>query len=122
MALLVVPLLFSSSPPRKPVTVQEQMERALAVLGPTGNDVAKALKRQYVKGYLYNSWECPVARYLTKRLNTQVSVGPYKAYLLKDVTIEVNVPSGVSTFIKEFDNMKYPEMVDHHTVPLVIRS
>lgn len=80
-------------------------------LGNTAEEVAESLRAKSCTGYPRASFSCPVANYLREQLpDTTVSVGSGSSLAGSQ---RVRSPSGVSDFVRAFDNGLYPDLSKH---------
>lgn len=108
---------------------EEWLTRTLTDLGDTADDVAATLRDAAIKGRRSNAVQCPVARYLARRVaehasSTQARVNVHDdATVLvatssahsEDLIVSVALPDPVLDFIRDFDEGAYPDLIDDST-------
>lgn len=93
----------------------EEITQLLNGMGNTSIEVAAFLKQQGIKGRRYNAnnMSCPVKQYLVNKGAENFSVNTNYVRIRhqedKPFTF-VDLPDGVSKFVHDFDNGKYPEL------------
>lgn len=104
------------------VVTEAKLERVLADMGDSSESIAAFLEGQCIKGFKKKSATCAVAVYLDKALGLEANysvlvgirvsvselVAGWRAY--KEVSILT--PDPVYAFTEDFDNGKYPNLVD----------
>lgn len=81
----------------------------LEKLGATSGEVAAALFAKGCKGRRNKYYSCPVARYLKEETGEEAMVGGGMA---RRGDKSCYLPPPVETFVFEFDEGKYPELID----------
>lgn len=101
-------------------TIQECLDR-LAALG-TADKIAELLAESNIKGYQGNGFECAIARYIKREVSPgpreHIGVGGNGVREIRELgdgycreTLHRN-PSAVSEFIRNFDDGRYPGLVE----------
>lgn len=101
-------------------TIKECLDR-LAALG-TADKIADLLAESNIKGYQGNGFECAIARYIKREVSPgpeeHIGVGGMGVREIRELgdgfcqeTLHRN-PSAVSEFIRNFDDGRYPGLVE----------
>ena len=87
--------------------------RKLDALGETADRVADSLRRKGIKGRKTKPTACPIANYLIKELELDlVIVSPQRVEFVDRSFQIINFPDPIVDFIYNFDNNKYPFIMD----------
>jgi hypothetical protein len=96
------------------MTTKEDIKKDLKVLGRSSKQIAAKLQELGIKGKQINSRSCPIANYLSSCGYEDVIVEEedIESYTTTDLLyIYLNIrKTAISTFIRNFDNGKYPEL------------
>lgn len=87
----------------------QKIQATLARLGKRPSTVANRLKKLGIKGRRQSADQCPVAQFVSQELGTDCCVDEEECFVSFPYRM-ARTPPGVSTFIKDFDNGKYPDL------------
>ena len=98
--------------------LHNRVSKLLRGLGSSASQIAQKLKRAKIKGYP-TSIDCPIARYLRKRLGPDFSISVRTGGVVirnphRTVHLAINVPVPVMIFINTFDAGRYPFLKYKH--------
>jgi hypothetical protein len=118
------------------IITEEWLTRTLADLGDTADEVAATLRGAEIKGRRSNAVQCPIARYLARRVaehlpSTQATVNVHSDAAeitpirpathadtdadAEDPIVLVELPNPVLAFLQNFDEAAYPDLIDDST-------
>ena len=107
---------------------EEWLTQTLTELGNNADKVATSLRDAEVKGRRNNAAQCPVARYIARRVvervpstrlqidilsDTAVITAPKPNADVDDVIVTVELPDSILAFIQRFDQGDYPDLVEN---------
>src|SRR5260370_12740798 len=107
--------------PRKGRQMADQVTSLMEQMVSTPDEVAKFLQAQGIKGSRVNPFQCPIARYLLRRIGHRYSVfppcfwySPEKGEPAPREPIEKNgrLPQNVRAFLHRFDHGDYPDLFE----------
>jgi hypothetical protein len=95
--------------------LEQNLERALAGLGGTAEEVAARVRAEGVRGARWKSNECALARYLDKALpgcKAYVGTSYLSVCTSKGEVTSANLTGGAYLFRQAFDEGHYPELTE----------
>ena len=89
---------------------EANVRKVLGSLGATRTEVAKTLEKEKIKGIWCHAKQCPVARYVRKKMKTRCKITMTRLYSNVG-KVQIEMPKPVSKFIDAFDAMKYQNLI-----------
>jgi hypothetical protein len=94
------------------MNTEEKIQLALAELGDNYREIAGRLSALGCRGDLHKSESCPLARYLTSKVDKTVYVGLTIAnWWENDEMKTIRLSQPVLEFRRNFDNYEFPELI-----------
>ncbi len=100
---------------KKLKTLTQRVKDYLKSLGAGPNKIADALKKAKIKGEMGSASFCPLARALKKKFKTLEEVqvdSSIDVYAYGEEASIDFVSNAVSKFVENFDNGKYPALIE----------
>ena len=102
--------------------VKKHRKRVKRALDELGDDPASVLRELKITGTVGEAGLCPVANYVSERVDRRVWITQSYAFASRNDYIRdrrgIGVPEPVQNFICRFDTGRYPELFDEYSKTL----